>query len=124
MKPIFNESRIREALEDAWSLDSAVQWSVENPANGQCNVTAAVIYDIFGGEVLRTKYPEFWHYYNRIDGKRVDLTDSQFSRPGVRVPAPKEYDDEVSDVATAMDGIPDREYKALKESLILRLDDQ
>ena len=77
----FDEAVVRAALERSWSLDTAQQWSAENPANGQCNVTAAVVYDLFGGEVLRTRYPAVWHYYNRIDGVRCDLTDSQFHRP-------------------------------------------
>ena len=113
----FNEISVRQALESAWSSETAVQWSEENPANGQCNVTAAVIYDLFGGEILRTRYPSFWHYYNQINGCRVDLTDSQFFRPGARFSAPEKYDDELSDVASAMDGIPKREYDVLWEAL-------
>lgn len=117
----FDEDRIREALETAWSLETAKQWSPENPANGQCNVTAAVIQDLYGGEILRTRYPTVWHYYNRIDGRRVDLTDSQFSRPGARFEAPGHYDDEVSDRDAAMDGTLQSEYDALKEALLRRL---
>ena len=121
MTHVFDEARIREALDGAWSLETAVQWSKENPANGQCNVTAAVIYDLFGGEILRTRYPSFWHYYNRIDGKSVDLTDSQFSRPGARFRAPERYDDDVSDWDAAMDGIKANEYDALRKALLQRL---
>ena len=117
----FDENRIREALETAWSLETAKQWSSENPANGQCNVTAAVIHDLYGGEILRTRYPTVWHYYNRIDGRRVDLTDSQFSRPGARFEAPENYDDEISDRDAAMDGTLQSEYDALKEALLRRL---
>lgn len=118
----FDEDRIRRALDKAWSLESAVQWSEQNPANGQCNVTAAVIFDLFGGDILRTRYPEFWHYYNRIDGRRVDLTDSQFIRPGARFAAPERYEDELSDKNAAMDGIPEREYHALRNALLPLLD--
>ena len=117
----FDERRIREALEKAWSLKTAKQWSAENPANGQCNVTSAVINDLFGGEVLRTRYPTVWHYYNRIKGKRYDLTDSQFVRPGARFAAPDEYQDELTDRDTAMEGIPQQEYDALKRGLLEQL---
>lgn len=117
----FNEDQVRLALEKAWSLDTAKQWSHENPANGQCNVTSAVVHDLFGGEVLRTRIHAVWHYYNQIDGKRCDLTDSQFFRPGARFPAPASYDDELSSRDTAMDGIPQREYDALKEALLEKL---
>ena len=115
---LFDEKKVREALEKAWSSDTAVQWSKENPANGQCNVTASVIQDLFGGEILRTRYPTFWHYYNRIDGIRCDLTDSQFSRPGARFSAPESYDDKTSSLTEAMEGIPQREFDALRKALV------
>lgn len=117
----FNEADVRAALENSWSLETAKQWSEENPANGQCNVTSAVIFDIFGGEILRTRYPTVWHYYNRIDRKRCDLTDSQFIRPKNRFPAPEKYDDEVSDRTAAMEGIPQCEYDALRKALLAEL---
>lgn len=121
LKRVFDEVYVRQALESAWSSDTAVQWSAQNPANGQCNVTAAVINDLYGGDVLRTRYPTFWHYYNRIDGIRVDLTDSQFTRPGARFEAPASYDDEISNLSEAMDGIPKREFDALRKALVDRL---
>ncbi|MEM6743343.1 MAG: hypothetical protein AAF676_06365 [Pseudomonadota bacterium] len=118
---MFDETAVRDALEGAWSLKTAKQWSRENPANGQCNVTAAVIHDLFGGDVLRTRVGSVWHYYNRVDGRRVDLTDSQFTRPGARFDPPERYQDEPSDRIAAMEGIPHHEYDALKEALLDRL---
>lgn len=118
----FDETTIRKALPEAWSSETAVQWTAENPASGQCNVTAAVIFDLFGGEVLRAQLGEVWHYYNRINGKRCDLTDSQFSAPGALFEAPKSYDDEVSSRDAAMKGIPQVEYDTLKRALLARLE--
>jgi len=116
--PSFDESRVRRVLPQAWSLRTAVQWTAENPASGQCNVTAAVIHDLFGGEILRTQLPGVWHYYNRIDGRRVDLTDSQFSAPGALFAAPGTYDDDVTTWEAAMTGIPQHEYDALRSALL------
>jgi hypothetical protein len=56
-----------------WSIESSSKWSSQNPANGQCGVTALVVNDLFGGEILKTKTPEGWHYYNKIDGIRCDF---------------------------------------------------
>lgn len=117
----FKELDVRTALEKSWSIKTAKQWSQENPANGQCNVTAAVVFDLFGGEILRTRVPGFWHYYNRIDDHRCDLTDSQFTRPGNRFPLPECYDDHLSDRGTAMDGIPQIEYDTLRTALLEEL---
>jgi len=91
----FNETQVHEALDSAWSLE---------------------------GEILKTRYPNFWHYYNRIDGVRLDLTDSQFTRPGARFNAPESYDDEVSSLAEAMDGIAQKEFDTLKKALLHHLD--
>ena len=40
-----------------------------------------VAFDHLGGEILKTRYGDLWHFYNRIDGKRIDFTESQFEEP-------------------------------------------
>lgn len=121
MTLIYDEAKIRRALSRAWSLDTAVQWTAENPALGQCNVTAVVIQELYGGALLRTRLLDVWHYYNRFDGARVDFTDSQFSSPGALFEAPNSYDDEQATRSDAMTGIPEREYDALKAGLLAEL---
>ena len=39
-----------------------------------------MIYDIFGGEILKTPTKNGWHFYNRIDGKRIDFTHAKKSK--------------------------------------------
>lgn len=114
----FDEQRVRAALRQAWSMETAVQWKPDNPALGQCNVTAAVIHDLFGGEVLRTWLSDVWHYYNRINGQRYDLTDNQFTKPGALFNAPAAYDNALSDRDAAMDAIPQREYDTLRSAFL------
>jgi ssDNA-specific exonuclease RecJ len=36
-----------------------------------------LIYDIFGGEILKTHEKKGWHFYNRINGKRYDFAKSE-----------------------------------------------
>ncbi|MET4385326.1 hypothetical protein ABIB73_001061 [Bradyrhizobium sp. F1.4.3] len=52
----------------------------DNPAAGQCNVTALLIHDLFGGELLKTPLPAGEHFYNRIGGRRYDFTANQFDQ--------------------------------------------
>jgi len=66
-------------LYKCWSIHSSSKWTLENPAKGQCGVTSLVVNDFFGGDILKTKTPEGWHYYNRICNNSVDFTQSQFS---------------------------------------------
>ena len=77
----FERDRVAAALLHSWSLETSGQWLVSNPAHGQCNVTALLINEFFGGEILKTPLAEGDHFYNRINGRRIDLTDSQFEAP-------------------------------------------
>jgi hypothetical protein len=77
----FERDRVATALLHSWSLETSGQWLVSNPARGQCNVTALLINEFFGGEILKTPLAEGDHFYNRINGRRIDLTDSQFEAP-------------------------------------------
>ncbi len=115
----FDEARIRSALAEAWSLQTAKQWTKETPAAGQCNVTAVVAYDLFGGDILKTDLPDYDvdHFYNRIDGVVVDLTDGQFS-------APVTYDDEPASREEAMQCVLASEYDTLRAALLARLKQQ
>lgn len=75
----FDPERVARALHKSWSLATARQWTAENPAAGQCNVTALLVHELFGGELLKTRLPEGDHFYNRVDGQRYDFTESQFT---------------------------------------------
>lgn len=103
----FNEADVRAALLKAWSLETAKQWTPDCPAAGQCNVTAVVIHDLFGAEILQTALPDVVHFYNRVDGRVVDLTDSQFATP-IR------YDDAPASRDAAMVCVRESEYEALR----------
>lgn len=103
----FEKDRVAAALLQSWSLKTSGQWLASNPARGQCNVTALLINDLLGGEILKTPLPEGDHFYNRIDGKRIDLTDSQFE-------APIDYLDIVSDRSEALAGTSASKYEALR----------
>ncbi|WP_213287801.1 hypothetical protein [Bradyrhizobium sp. sGM-13] len=68
-------------LREAWSAETGGKWRSDNPAAGQCSVTALVVQDELGGEILKTDVNGAWHFYNQIEGRRVDFTMSQFDSP-------------------------------------------
>lgn len=105
----FSEKKIRSALSKSWSPQTAIQWKPENPALGQCNVTALLIEEMFGGRILKTKLQEGYHYYNEIKGYRYDFTDSQFT-------SQMEYDDLQSSREEAERGVTIDEMEALKNA--------
>jgi len=77
----FDPDAVQSALRTAWSLSTASQWTADNPAAGQCNVTALLVHELFGGELLKTPLQAGDHFYNRIGGLRYDFTASQFDQP-------------------------------------------
>lgn len=74
------------ALARSWSAETSADpenWGNGNRAWGQCAVTALVVQDYLGGELLRVQSsgPGFnWgHYWNRLpSGLVVDFTQRQF----------------------------------------------
>src|SRR5215510_9303082 len=48
---------------------------------GPCNITAMLLNEVFGGEILNTPLADGDHSYIHIDGRRIDFTESQFAAP-------------------------------------------
>jgi hypothetical protein len=88
-----------QQLRRSWSIETSSRWQPGNPASGQCGVTALVVHDKFGGEILKTDVNGAWHFYNRIDGRRVDFTMSQFDSPIGYDDVPSGRDEALGDCA-------------------------
>jgi hypothetical protein len=74
---------LRERLHGAWTRETSVQpddWTARTPSVGQCAVTALVVQDLLGGDLLRAVVDGGSHYWNRLpNGEELDLTRDQFS---------------------------------------------
>jgi hypothetical protein len=95
-------------LRRAWSAETGRHWRSDNPASGQCGVTALVVHDKLGGEILKTDVNGAWHFYNRVDAGRVDFTMSQFD-------SPISHDDLPSNRAEAFGDCSPAQYELLRE---------
>ena len=72
---------LRAQLQRRWCAEISFwpdQWTPDKPSIGQCAVTAMIVHDRFGGEILRTVNEGVVHYWNRVDDVAVDLTRDQF----------------------------------------------
>lgn len=80
---------IEQALRDSWSAETCTpeyrdRWTPANPARDQCGVTAMVLNDLLGGELIRGEVHvdgvrTDFHWWNRLGtGVEVDLTREQF----------------------------------------------
>jgi hypothetical protein len=91
--------RIAAAMRRHWSLDTCDpvdqgDWSPDNPSRGQCGVSALVLQELVGGELLVAQVlfadgtHQGVHYWNLLpSGTEVDLTRDQF-HPHEHVQAP------------------------------------
>jgi hypothetical protein len=71
------------AIRASWAPDTASDpavWSPATPAIGQCAITALIIQDELGGDLLRCPAPGSSHYWNLLpDTREIDLTREQFA---------------------------------------------
>lgn len=93
----FDEQLVKEVLKQCWSKRSCSRWSDDNPARGQCGVTALVIQEQFGGDILKTNVDGEWHFYNVVDGIKYDLTIDQFYKPPSYIDIPSNREEAPTD---------------------------
>lgn len=78
----LGDSLLAEALRKSWSRETSYDptgWSANNPAWGQCAVTALVLQDCLSGNLLVGKINGIEHYWNLLpDHTELDLTRQQF----------------------------------------------
>ena len=110
----MEKEQLMNVLLSSWSLASSSKWTQENPAKGQCGVTALVVNDITGGEIRKTKLPEGWHFYNEVDGTRYDLTASQFTKPIEYMNIPSNREEAFTDTN-------EEQYHSLKQRVLSQI---
>jgi hypothetical protein len=84
---------LESLLLESWCRETSSdpeRWSAENPAWGQCAVTALIAQDYLGGDIVwaEAALPDgakISHYFNLIDGSEQDFTRRQFPH-GTAVP--------------------------------------
>lgn len=92
---MLNIDLLRPVVRAAWGPDTcepdtAQEWGPDNPARAQCGVTALVVQDLLGGDLIHGEVHVDGakvgnHYWNRLpDGTETDLTGDQFL-PGEEV---------------------------------------
>ena len=115
----FPLEALRDAVRASWSLETcdptdAAEWTPANPSRGQCAVTALVVHDLFGGQLLEAEVHfrdgsrQGFHYWNRLARGDVDLTREQFSNH------------ELLQEPRVVDRLPEFPWRAQEQYLIFR----
>jgi len=71
---MVNKVVVYEALMRSETLESDSGLSSSPKPGGQDSLISLLVHDIFGGEILKTHKNKNWHFYNMIDGERVDFS--------------------------------------------------
>ena len=82
----MNLIELEKVLQKSWSKETSAcsaEWDESNPALGQCAITALIVNDYFGCDIIWAEAvlpngKKSAHFFNYIDNKEVDLTRSQF----------------------------------------------
>lgn len=74
-----------EAFKLAWCRETArpdlqAVWDAKTPMRGQCDVTALMVRELAGGEIMQCDVIGYGHHYYNVlpDGTELDLTVGQF----------------------------------------------
>lgn len=76
------------------------------PERGQCAVTALLVNDLLGGEIVYNK--KLNHYFNTVNGNVIDLTKGQFDIESISI-------NEIVDRKKLCNGHTKKRYLILKE---------
>ena len=71
---MVNKVVVYEALKQSETPEKDSGLSSFLKTSGQDSLISLLIHDVFGGEILKTYKNKNWHFYNRIDGERLDFT--------------------------------------------------
>ena len=79
---MFDFHKIRKILEKCWCKETS--YFGKEGSRGQCYVTALVIQDLFGGDILTGVVNNEKHYWNCLpDGTELDFTSDQYGGDGL-----------------------------------------
>src|SRR3989344_5562612 len=110
-------------IRHAWCRETSIKpglWSGYDRSIGQCAVTALLIQDLFGGDIMKCNIPAFGaHYWNRhrmAFGKSIDidLTRDQFPKGLVIVP------NDSGDRKSMLYSTNDKQFKTSQRYRLLR----
>lgn len=69
-----NKFFVQEALRQSL-VSEGKEGNCRNMAGGgQDSLISMLIHEIFGAEILKTNIKSGWHFYNRLNGERIDLS--------------------------------------------------
>ncbi len=70
---MFYKNEIQQVIRRCFTAEYKSNWTRSDTFVDHDSEISTLIHDVFGGEILKTHKNKRWHFYNRINGERVDL---------------------------------------------------
>jgi hypothetical protein len=77
---MFNKMAVQNALKYSLAFENNFELPPEKIVENQSSVISQLIFDIFGGKILKTHKKKGWHFYNLIDDERIDFAISEMGK--------------------------------------------
>jgi hypothetical protein len=74
---MFNKKVVQKALKQTREFDPVCRLTPGITEDCSSSMISRLIYDVFGGKILKICKKKGWHFYNHIDGEPVDFTVSE-----------------------------------------------
>jgi len=116
---MIHKNIVQEALQHTWPWHKTQIIPPDEPVNGQDKEISLLIHDIFGGEILKTPKKGSWHFYNRINGERLDFSLS----PGDHEIKSSHFDDIQSTPEEAYQYFDQTDYSSFYMKFILAFEE-
>jgi hypothetical protein len=100
---------IKKALMRTWRMEKRNRAAPAKVSDSRSSVTSRLVYDILGGEILKTHLKKGWYFYNRIDGQRLDFNDSETGS----IPTDIRFEDIPSSPDETLNYFPEEDYSSL-----------
>ena len=77
---------LREAMDAVFLCETAYGTCNDDaPSAGHCMIASMAVQDLFGGEIVGGEVNRTPHYWNRVNGRDLDLTGDQFGKAPIQV---------------------------------------
>ena len=75
------KNKIQEVIKNCLLSDCIPDRKMDRTIEDCDSEISTLIHDVFGGEILKTYKNKRWHFYNRINGERVDMAVPEKDKP-------------------------------------------
>ena len=80
---MIDKKIVHEVLKVSLESEAIRKSSAGKLAEVQDSIISLLIHDIFGGDILKTHWKKRWHFYNRVNGERIDFTLPEIEKSNV-----------------------------------------